>query len=85
MVLFFTLETMYSSQPSENHDATRLTVADILSTMASTVDAMTPTTVSIQQDKHLKMDFNFMLYFKFNFLLLLFAVVIARWFNWSSH
>jgi len=37
---------MYSSQPSDNHDATRLTVADILSTMASTVDAMTPTTVS---------------------------------------
>jgi len=38
---------MYSSQPSDNHDATRLTVADILSTMASTVDAMTPTTLSL--------------------------------------
>ena len=36
---------MYSAPP-ENHDATRLTVADILSTMANSVDAMTPTTVS---------------------------------------
>ena len=35
---------MYSTPP-ENHEANRLTVADILSTMAS-VDAMTPTTVS---------------------------------------
>ena len=35
---------MYTTGP-ESHDANRLTVADILSTMAS-VDAMTPTTVS---------------------------------------
>jgi hypothetical protein len=39
---------MYSA-PHENHDATRLTVADILSTMANSVDAMTPTTVSCSQ------------------------------------
>lgn len=45
IVLFIVSEAMYSSQPLDNHDATRLTVADILSTMASTVDAMTPTTV----------------------------------------
>ncbi|XP_046637611.1 transcription factor kayak-like isoform X2 [Daphnia pulicaria] len=37
---------MYSA-PHENHDATRLTVADILSTMANSVDAMTPTTLSL--------------------------------------
>ena len=42
----FVLDIMYSAPP-ENHDATRLTVADILSTMASSGDAMTPTTVSI--------------------------------------
>lgn len=37
---------MYSA-PHENHDATRLSVADILSTMANSVDAMTPTTVRV--------------------------------------
>ncbi|KAI9561551.1 hypothetical protein GHT06_012510 [Daphnia sinensis] len=37
---------MYSA-PHENHDATRLSVADILSTMANSVDAMTPTTLSL--------------------------------------
>lgn len=38
---------MYSTPPvSENHETIRLTVADILSTMANSVDAMTPTTVS---------------------------------------
>lgn len=37
---------MYSTPP-ESHDATRLTVADILSTMANSVDAMTPTTLQL--------------------------------------
>lgn len=39
---------MYSTPPvSENHETIRLTVADILSTMANSVDAMTPTTLSL--------------------------------------
>lgn len=36
---------MYSSH-LDSHDTARLTVADILSTMGSAVEAMTPTTVS---------------------------------------
>lgn len=67
---------MYSTPP-ESHDATRLTVADILSTMANSVDAMTPTTVRFYFINH------FIQYNLTSFSISLAAT--AGWSYWGSN